>query len=190
MAFEGALKLFELGGPLMWAILFCSVFGAAVFVEGFLRFRRELSALRLFERGEAARKALVEVLCRRLSAYRGYPVRDFLELASRERELLLGELTWKIEALSLVARSAPLLGLLGTVLGMISLFRRLPEAGPGNLALLSSGIWEAVLTTAFGLAVAIPALAAEHVLEGMARELEAGLERASLEMLKGGGGEA
>jgi len=134
--------------------------------------------------------ALVEVLSRRLSAYRGYPLRDFLELASRERDLLLGDLNWKIEALSLVARSAPLLGLLGTVLGMISLFRRLPEAGPGDVALLSSGIWEAVLTTAFGLAVAVPALAAEHALEGMTRRLEAGLERACLEMLKGGDGGA
>lgn len=193
MAFGGALELFELGGPLMWAILLCSLFGAAVFAEGFSRLRKELKALGRFDLDRGASgggDALVEVLSRRLSAYRGYPLRDFLELASRERELLLGDLSWKIEALSLVARSAPLLGLLGTVLGMISLFRRLPEAGPGDVALLSSGIWEAVLTTAFGLAVAVPALAAEHALEGMTRRLEAGLERACLEMLKGGDGEA
>jgi len=63
--------------------------------------------------------------------------------------------------LEVIAAIAPLLGLFGTVLGMIAAFAQLEAAGSRvDPAVLSGGIWEALLTTAFGLAVAIPTLAA------------------------------
>jgi biopolymer transport protein ExbB len=62
-----------------------------------------------------------------------------------------------------VASIAPLLGLFGTVLGMIQVFQRLAAlGGRADVALLSDGIWVALITTAFGLFVAIPSLLAHH----------------------------
>lgn len=81
--------------------------------------------------------------------------------------------------LGFLAESAPLLGLLGTVLGMIRAFREIQGAsGAVDPQLLAGGIWEALLTTAFGLIVAIPALGIYHFLnsrialmESMAEDL-------------------
>jgi len=68
--------------------------------------------------------------------------------------------------LEVIANISPLLGLFGTVLGMIKAFLNLEKAGSQiDPALLAGGIWEALLTTAFGLAIAIPALAAYHLFE-------------------------
>ncbi|HJL41170.1 MAG TPA: MotA/TolQ/ExbB proton channel family protein [Myxococcales bacterium LLY-WYZ-16_1] len=75
--------------------------------------------------------------------------------------------------LAFIAEAAPLLGLLGTVLGMLDLFRSLQQAGLEqiDLGLLSSGIWQALLTTAAGLAVAVPTLAAHGYLVSRADRL-------------------
>jgi len=71
-----------------------------------------------------------------------------------------------LRPLEVIASLAPLLGLFGTVLGMIEAFRQLEAAGNQvNPAILSGGIWEALLTTAVGLAVAIPAVVALNWLE-------------------------
>ena len=64
-----------------------------------------------------------------------------------------------LRGLEVIANLSPLLGLLGTVIGMIKAFARLESAGPKvDPSILAGGIWEALLTTAFGLSVAIPAL--------------------------------
>jgi biopolymer transport protein ExbB len=69
----------------------------------------------------------------------------------------------RLPILASVASIAPLLGLFGTVLGMIEVFQRLAAlGGRADVALLSGGIWVALLTTAFGLLVAIPSLLAHH----------------------------
>lgn len=80
-------------------------------------------------------------------------------------------------ALELISTIAPLLGLLGTVLGMITAFQALQAAGTkADPALLAGGILEALLTTAAGMAVAIPASAAltwfEAVIERVRRDVE------------------
>lgn len=72
-----------------------------------------------------------------------------------------------LRPLSAIGHLSPLLGLLGTVFGMISAFQKIQQAGSRvDASLLSGGIWEALLTTAFGLAVAIPTMAAFYFLEG------------------------
>ena len=72
----------------------------------------------------------------------------------------------KLNSLQVIAAIAPLLGLLGTVFGMIEAFQQMEIAGKNvDPSILSGGIWEALLTTAFGLAIAIPALAAYHLFE-------------------------
>ncbi|QDC11511.1 MotA/TolQ/ExbB proton channel family protein [Oceanicola sp. D3] len=84
--------------------------------------------------------------------------REEVTRAARRR---LGELSTGLRALELIATIAPLLGLLGTVLGMIEAFQTLQSAGSrADPSQLAGGIWEALLTTAAGMAVAIPASAA------------------------------
>lgn len=103
--------------------------------------------------GEVAR-ATLRILGRR-------PARAEAE-ARRVGSLQLQRLESQLPLLSFIAQIAPLLGLLGTVLGMVELFVGLQGAGLASVDVgqLSSGIWKALLTTAAGLCVAVPALAA------------------------------
>lgn len=90
-----------------------------------------------------------------------------------------------IRLLELIGMTAPLLGLLGTVLGMIESFRALELAqGAANASILAGGIWQALLTTAAGLIVAIPAVAGAAVLQSRTevgtQEIEKVINRAAL----------
>ena len=85
---------------------------------------------------------------------------------SRISSIQIRNLENYLGGLEVIASISPLLGLFGTVLGMIKAFLYLEKAGSQiDPALLAGGIWEALLTTAFGLAIAIPALAAYHLFE-------------------------
>ena len=88
------------------------------------------------------------------------------EEVARHVGVVLESLRTGFRPLEVISSLAPLLGLFGTVLGMIEAFRRLEEAGNQvNPAILSGGIWEALLTTAVGLAVAIPVVVLLNWLE-------------------------
>ena len=90
-----------------------------------------------------------------------------------------------LRGLSSIAHLSPLLGLLGTVTGMITAFMNLEAAGSRvDPAILSGGIWEALLTTAFGLTVAIPAMAAFYYLEGEVDKVRAQMKDASVRILR------
>ena len=177
------------GGPVVAVLLLFSVAALAV-VLWKLAFwwRTPLSdpaaeaALAALERGEraAARRALEGA-----GTPRARLVAEGLRLAVElgERDLLRQELErrarrrWlaalgQLRILEAVAGAAPLLGLFGTVLGMIEAFAALERAGSAvDPALLAGGIWEALLTTAVGLAVALPASLAHGFLEGRAEAL-------------------
>ena len=86
-------------------------------------------------------------------------------------------------AILVIAAISPLLGLLGTVTGMISTFDIITEFGTGDPKLLSSGISEALLTTMFGLVVAIPLLLAGNLLSSWGRQIKNNLEQAALHMI-------
>ena len=92
-------------------------------------------------------------------------IRDVLEEAGRQEAT---RLTRRLGVLETVAAVAPLLGLLGTVLGMIRVFATISVAGLSNPETLSSGISEAMITTAAGLIIGIPALVAHNWLSGRA----------------------
>ncbi len=99
------------------------------------------------------------------------------EEVTRQAVLRLEELRSYLRGLEVIGVLSPLLGLLGTVLGMIEAFRQLEMAGSRvDPALLSGGIWEALLTTAAGLALAIPAVAAltwlERIVERFRHRME------------------
>lgn len=89
-----------------------------------------------------------------------------------------------MKGIEMVANLSPLLGLLGTVTGMVKVFAGISQTGSGvDPALLAGGIWEALLTTVAGLAVAIPALAAHYILEGRIEHIRATVKDAVMSVL-------
>ena len=100
-------------------------------------------------------------------------MRDVLEEAGRQEAT---RLTRRLGILETVAAVSPLLGLLGTVVGMIRVFGTISMAGLGNPETLSGGITEAMVTTAAGLIVGIPALVAHNWLSGRADRIIFDLE--------------
>lgn len=107
-------------------------------------------------------------------------MRDVLEEAGRQEAT---RLTRRLGILETVAAVSPLLGLLGTVLGMIRVFATISLAGLGNPETLSSGISEAMVTTAAGLIIGIPALVAYNWLNGRADRIIFELEFYSSKVL-------
>ena len=92
-----------------------------------------------------------------------------------------------IPSLEIIANVSPLLGLLGTVIGMISSFSQLELGGDlVNPALLAGGIWTALLTTAIGLVVAIPAMVAHHFFEKKIIDIENSVQNLYLVLDKRG----
>lgn len=166
------------GGWAMTPIYLCSAAALAIFTKKALEFRAEklsriewldevIESLEERDLSEAERQAeeiahpAGRVVTSMLRIQRRRPDRVSAE-AQRVGSLELQRLEKNVGALSFIAQAAPLLGLLGTVIGMVELFMSLQGAGMANVdaALLASGIWKALLTTAAGLIVAVPSLAA------------------------------
>ncbi len=93
------------------------------------------------------------------------------------------ELQRFLNALGTIATVTPLLGLLGTVIGMIQVFTRITSAGVGNPTELAGGISQALITTAAGLGVAIPALMMYRYFKGRVEGLIVGMEHESLKLI-------
>ena len=168
------LEIVQSGGWLMVPILLCSVIAAAISVERLWSLQRsritpksllaqvwgsvkndELDASRMREL--RASSPLGQVLAAGISnARRG---RDVMKEAMVEAA---GQVSHDMEryltSLGIIASISPLLGLLGTVVGMIKVFSALMLEGAGNANVLAGGISQALITTAAGLSVAIPAL--------------------------------
>jgi len=170
--------LVEAGGPVAALLIALSVFamglvlakawqfaradlgdGAARAGLGLIRAGRSGdAAARLAGSADPAARALARVLEGRR---RGLPAAMVREEAGRAAEAELEALRGWLRPLEVTAALAPLLGLFGTVLGMIDAFAAMEAAGTQvDPAVLSGGIWAALVTTAVGLAVAMPAVAA------------------------------
>ena len=179
------LHLIEKGGPVMFILLGFSIFAfAIIFIKLIQFFSAALSSTNKIEKilsklnGRNAKKLLVEIqeiknpLARIIEVVILTKSDRRFDKESREAEISriisieIRNLETYLGGLEVVASISPLLGLFGTVLGMIKAFLNLEKAGSQiDPALLAGGIWEALLTTAFGLAIAIPALAAYHLFE-------------------------
>jgi len=95
------------------------------------------------------------------------------------------DLSTYIQALATIGNIAPLLGLLGTVVGLIKAFMVIQQmGGKVNAAVLAGGIWEAMLTTAVGLAVALPTMVAHSYLVARIDKYEARLQNGSVTFMK------
>ncbi|MFQ6111902.1 MAG: MotA/TolQ/ExbB proton channel family protein, partial [Nitrospinota bacterium] len=94
-------------------------------------------------------------------------------------------LSANLRILGVIANLAPMLGLLGTVVGMIRAFNVISQSGTGNPGLVAAGISEALLTTAAGLTVGIPALAAYHFLRAKVDRYIHEMESISMDFVQG-----
>jgi biopolymer transport protein ExbB len=192
---------FEAGGTTMWVILFLSVLGLAFLLERTFRLRRGAFAPagmaeavdRLWKEGDfegvrqlclrRRRSTLAKVILFVLRK-RKAPIDAVNEaigdIAGRDLEMHR-MLTYPMLA---VATLSPLLGLFGTVLGMIESFETVAVAGSmGDPTLLASGISKALVTTAFGLFVAIPALFFYHIFRLRTRYLNRLLEQEASQLV-------
>lgn len=189
-----AMKFLRDGGPSIWAIAALSVITLALILWKIWRLAligawsrgKASKAVLAYEAGNpAAALAIVEgrmgirskVVSAGLTALRQLPEDRAREETARIAKKHLAQAGTGLGALELIATIAPLLGLLGTVLGMIAAFQALQQAGSkADPALLAGGIWEALLTTAAGMAVAIPASAAltwfESVITRIRQDIE------------------
>ena len=193
-ASERATEFLINGGPALWAIAALSVVTLALIFWKIWRLAlagawargQAAGAVDAFEQlGTAPSLELVAnrlvsrslVMATTLRALGTLSVDVAREETARVAKRRLGEARVGLGALELISTVAPLLGLLGTVLGMIAAFQALQAAGSrADPTLLAGGIWEALLTTAAGMAVAIPASAAltwfESVIERMRQDIE------------------
>lgn len=150
-------------GPMGWPLLACAVLSLALCFERLAFYART--------RPDAVRRRLREAFL----PHREHP-RRVREMAA---ELLLGELRGAfyrgVGWLRVIGMMSPMLGLLGTALGVVAVFRALAaHAGPIVPGVIADGLWEALLTTVFGLLIALPTLLMAHVFRGLgARRLEA-----------------
>jgi biopolymer transport protein ExbB len=97
---------------------------------------------------------------------------------------VIHELERFLTALGTIAAIAPLLGLLGTVIGMIKVFTMLMASGTGNMGLFAGGISEALMTTAAGLVVAIPTLIAHRHLQRKVDSLVVNMEQEAIKLVE------
>ncbi|MEM6422613.1 MAG: MotA/TolQ/ExbB proton channel family protein, partial [Pseudomonadota bacterium] len=134
-----------------------------------------------FARLRSSRNAAAQIFAMAIASQaRGVPEDKIREASYCEAQLRTEALRGWMRPLEVIATLAPLLGLFGTVLGMIEAFGQLEAAGSQvDPAILSGGIWEALLTTAVGLAVAIPVVAAvnwfERRIERVEHDIDTGL---------------
>ncbi len=197
-------ELFNQGGPLMWAILASSVIGVGVFFErvwslqrskviprafvdrirAMVAKRKTAEALLLCEENGSSIAMLMAAALRafRLQKNRAEIKEQVEEVGNRE----VAAMDRNVEIVGTVSSVAPLLGLLGTVIGMILVFKDFVESykaglvGPDTFA---AGIWQALITTAFGLMVAIPMLVAYKDLPGRNARLIVDMEEDAMGVL-------
>ncbi len=195
------LEFIQRGGPLMWPILLCSVISVTIILERSWRFHRSRMRLPnllprvkiLLREGRAAEAA---GLCEKAGDPAAHvlaagihtgkrPAEEKEKLMSRAGSKAIRNLEKNINVLAVIGNTSPLLGLLGTVTGMISAFMAIQESGGrADASMLAGGIWEALITTAAGLFVAIPTLAAYYYFEGRVDAMAAAMKDAAEEFLE------
>jgi biopolymer transport protein ExbB len=188
-------------GILVIPILLCSVLALAIFFERIIRFARMRSrGAGLSEKVAALlkQKDVQEALevAEKSNSPMGRILVQAIEARDLDREMLetvlanatdeeVMSLSSYVHALATIGNVAPLLGLLGTVIGMIRAFMVIQQmGGKVNASVLAGGIWEAMLTTAFGLSVALPVMVAHSYLVSRIDTYEARLQSGSVTFMK------
>lgn len=193
-------ELVQAGGWLMIPILLCSVVAAGISVERFWTLRaeqvaprdlltqvwtwirnNEMDSSRLREVKSGS--PLGQILAAGITSHRRG--RDVMKESIEEvANHVVHELERYLNTLGTVAAITPLLGLLGTVIGMIKVFTAIQLEGTGNTAVLAGGISEALITTAAGLTVAIPSLFFHRYFQRKVDELVIYMEQEALKLVE------
>lgn len=186
-------SIFLKGGIIMWFILACSIIGLTVIIDRYIVIRKakiNVPAFMVRIRGMLKKKDIsgaisycmeekspvANIIRKGLTKYKlGHErVKEAIENAGRQE---ISKLEKGLAVLASISGIAPLLGFLGTVTGMITAFMTIEDlAGSANPSDLAGGIWEALLTTAFGLIVGIPALAFYNYFVGAVKKLVGDME--------------
>ncbi len=193
-------KVLTAGGPMLWLILIASGTAVAVFVERVLHYHRaQINSMEFLNgvRNVLKRENVVEALS--ICDATPGPVARLVKVAilnrDRGREGLrnaleeaglteVPPLEEKLNLLATIAQIAPLMGLLGTTLGMVKVFTVLQvENLFASREVLMGGIWQSLVCTAAGLALAIPAYAAYNYLVNRVNSIVLEMERAATEII-------
>lgn len=188
------------GGPIMWPIVICSIAAAAILLERLWTLQRKrvipreltervwkLVATRTLtdqhiealERNSPLGRVLAAGLANR---HHGREImKEVIEDSGRH---VVHELERFLNTLGTIAAISPLLGLLGTVTGIIEAFEAITTQGVGDARVLSGGIAEALITTAGGLIVAIPALIGYRYLRGLVDGLVVEMEKEAIKLVQ------
>ena len=194
------LELVKAGGWLMLPIIACSIASLAIIFERIWALKRQRvmpenlvdQVWQVHQQGKLNDAALTTLrenspLGRILAA--GLVNRNHSREVMKEsieevgRQVVL-DLERYLNTLGTISSITPLLGLLGTVIGMIKVFAAITAAGVGDPAVLAGGISEALITTATGLSVAIPSLMAHRYFIGVVENLVVGMEEQALKMVE------
>ncbi len=191
-------EIVRAGGPVMWPIILCSIIAAAIILERLwtLQEKRVLPAelvqklWGLVESNQINDKVITALeqnspLGRVLASgltYRNRPREVMMERLEDTGRHVVHELERFLNTLGTIAGISPLLGLLGTVLGIIKAFNAIQAGGMGDPRMLSGGIAEALITTAAGLCVAIPALFAYRHLRGKVDRIVIAMEKHAIRL--------
>ncbi|MCC7494389.1 MAG: MotA/TolQ/ExbB proton channel family protein [Fimbriimonadaceae bacterium] len=193
------MRLFDLfwrGGPLMWPILVCSVTAVTLAAERWWTLRRhrlDTTAL-LADLSRAAGPAARQLLCEQagplyaalaaaVEASAGQPLERRLAQVDSLGHELLARLEAPLSALRAVSEIAPLLGFLGTVVGLIQAFEAIVAQGATTPPVIAAGVATALITTAGGLLAGLPALCAYHALVLRLERLAAAGQRVTQHLL-------
>ena len=185
------LHYLEVGGPILWILVIISIGAFAVVLERIVFFARNEKNVGSNFRDErlslVANKKIDEAiaLCDTKKSCVASAVKKFLQKAPRgidvqDYEFILKEITIKetspyesrLNLLASVISISPMLGLLGTVTGMIRAFTNISKYGTGDAAIVADGIAEALLTTAAGLMIAIPVIVVYNYLNRRLEKME------------------
>ena len=195
-----AWELLRQGGPMVWVLLLVSAFGVTAFLERLLYYHRaqinasefmagirtvlkndnvvEAVAICDATPGPVARMAKLGILNREQTHDR---LKELLDDHSRAE---VPRLEKRLNMLGTIAQIAPLLGLLGTVLGFIKIFQGVWLKGNWVLANdLAGGIWQGLVCMALGLAIAIPCTIAFNYLVGRKDDIALDIEKSNAELL-------
>ena len=194
------LELIKSGGFLIWPLLLCSIISLAIIAERFwsLQTKRIISTNLVTKVWEWNKKGVLDA--RHIEELRkdsplGKVLAAGLVNRKHDREVMkesieevghhvAHDLERFLNTLGTIASISPLLGLLGTVVGMIKVFAVITAQGVGDPGVLAEGISEALITTAVGLTVAIPSLMFYRYFRGRVDELVVTMEQEALKMVE------
>jgi biopolymer transport protein ExbB len=193
-------SLFSKGGPMMWVLLALGVFGLVLFVERTLYLHRgQIRAKEFIEglKNILAKRRLVEALtvCEetpgpvaavaKAALLHADDPADAMRFHVQEAAVVeLPAIERRLGSLAAIAQVAPLVGLLGTLLGMITTFVAFEKGDYVTASALSKGMWQALLSTAGSLMLAIPAHLGHHFLTGRVRAIVRDVEWSGNEIMK------